>query len=85
MNLVTLSVKGGASGVDLKEVESFSFVVVTLVVRVARAFILSLKVDSDTTLDEMRPGGDWTLFLILVVSPFLVGFINVFNLGAIVS
>ena len=84
VNLVTLSVKGGAAGGDLKEVESCSSVAVTHVVRVPRAFIMSLNVSSDSSSDEMRSGGGCALFLILVVSPFLVGFILVFNLGAIV-
>ena len=83
--MVKLSVKGGASGGDLEEAKSFSSVAVTHVVRVPRAFIMSLKVGSDLSSYERRFGGGWALFLILVVSPFLVCFISVFNLGAIVS
>ena len=82
--MVTLSVGGAASCVDLEEAESFSSVAVTLVVRVPRAFIMSLKVGSDSSSDK-RSGGGWALLLILVVSPFLVRFIHYFNLAAIRS
>ena len=86
VNLVTLPVRGGASDVGLEEAEHFSSVSATPVVRVPRAFITSLKVGSNSSsVDESRSGGGWALFLILVVSPFLVGFISVFSLEAIVS
>ena len=81
---MTASVGGGDSGVNVEAVQSFSSAVVTLVVRVPRAFITSLKVDSDSPSDERRSGGGWALFLILVFSPFFGGFIYVFNFGAIV-
>ena len=91
VNMVTLPVRGGASDVVLEDVERFSAVAATLVVRVRRAFITSCRVGSDSSsvvkpaLDEKRSCGRWAILLILVVSPFLVGFIHVFNLGAIVS
>ena len=82
MNLVACSVKGGASAVSLQEVAGCSSVVVTCVVSVPRAFIISLKVGSDSSLDDRRSGSSWALFLILVVSLFLVGFKHAFTLGA---
>ena len=91
VNLVTLPVMGGASDVGLEEAESLSSVAATLVVRVRRAFIRSLKVGSELFSvvkpppDERTPGRGWALFHILIVSPFLAGFINVFNLGTILS
>ena len=91
MNLMTHPVSGRASGVGLEETESLSSVAAMLVVRVPKAFIQSLKVASDLSAvvappsNEIRSVGRWPLFLILVVSPFLVGFIHVFDLGAIVS
>ena len=54
VDLVTFPVWGGASGVDLEETESFSSVSVTHVVRVPRAFIMSLNVGSDSSSDEKR-------------------------------
>ena len=72
---MTCSVRGGASGVSLEEVQvgSFSSVAVMHVVSMSRAFITSLKVGSDSSSADRRSGGGWALFLILVVSPFLVG------------
>ena len=72
-------------GVELEEAESFSSVAVVRVFRVPRAFIMFLKVGSDSSLDERRSGSIWALLLVLIVSPFFVGFICVFNVGAIVS
>ena len=73
MDLVPLSVGGRASDVDLEEAESFSSVGVTLVVRVPRAFITSLKVGSDLFSDERRSVSGWALLLVLIDSPSLIG------------
>ena len=82
--MVACSVRGEVTGVSLDEVATFSSVAVTYVLSMSRAFITSLKVGSDSSSDDRRSGGGWALFLILIVSPFLVGFMRVFNLGAIV-
>ena len=82
---VACSLKGGASCVGLEEADSFSSVAVTNVVSVPKAFITSLKVGSDSSSDDRRSGRGLALFLILVVNPFLGGFMPVYNLGAIVS
>ena len=82
--MVVCSVRGEASGVSLEEVTSCSSVAVMRAVSMPRAFIMSLKVGSDSSSNDKRSDGGWVLFLILAVSPFLVGFMHVFNLGAIV-
>ena len=88
-DLLKLPVGGGGGGgrrcMYLRG-RKLSSVAVTLVVRVPRSFITSLNVGSDSSSVVKPPSsGGWALFLILVVSPFLLGFIRVFNLGAIVS
>ena len=85
MNIVALTVWGGTSGVGLEGAESFSPVAFTRVVSMPRAFIMSLKVGSDSSFDDWRSGGGWALFLILVVSPFLGVSMRVFKLGAILN
>ena len=85
MNLVASLLRGGATRVGVEEAESFSSMAVMHVVRVPRAFVTSLKVGSDASSVDRRSGSGWVLFLILVDSPFLGGFMHVFNLGAIVN
>ena len=74
--------RGGALGVDLEAVASFSCAAIQCVVTVPRASIKSDKFSPDSSSDDKRSGG-WALFLILVMDAFFVGFISVFSLGTI--
>ena len=84
-NLVAWSWRGGASGVALEVVASFSSAAVRCVVSVPRVSIKSCKFHPNSSLDDRRSSGGWALFLILVMAPFFVNFIRVFSLEAIIQ
>ena len=84
-DLVAWSGNGGALCVCLEAVASVSSVADKLVVIVARGSIKSCNCCPDSSSDDRRSGGGWALFLFLVMDVFFVGFICVFNLGAILE
>ena len=83
-NLVAWSGKGVASCVALEVVASFPSVAVKCV-SMPRTSIKSRKFGPDSSSDDRSSGGGRTIFLILVMDAFCVGFIHVFSLGAIIQ
>ena len=55
------------------------------VVMAARASIRSWSCGLDSSSEDAWSGGGWALFLFLCIDVFLVGFICVFNFGAMLE
>ena len=84
-DLVSWSGNDEASCVCLVAVASFSSVADNRVKIMARASIRSCNCGLDSSSYDRRSGGGWALFLFLVIDVYFVGFIHVFNLGAILE